>query len=61
MLLLLQPAAAAHSIRTEAEIDAWESIVAVVLGCFYHCPLDCDAPVMAVDCAAVEDACWKNK
>ena len=28
------------------------SIAAVVLGCFYFCPLDCDASVM-VDCAAV--------
>ena len=33
------------------------SIAAVVLGCFYFCPLDCDASVMVVDCAAV----WKNK
>ena len=30
------------------------SIAAVVLGCFYFCPLDCDASVMVVDCAAVE-------
>ena len=30
------------------------SIVAVVLGCFYFCPFDCDASVMVVDCAAVE-------
>ena len=38
------------------------SIAAVVLGCFYLCPLHCDASVMVVDCAAVEtDACWKNK
>ena len=29
------------------------SIAAVVLGCFYLCPLDCDASVMVVDCAAV--------
>ena len=28
------------------------SIAAVVVGCFYFCPLDCDASVM-VDCAAV--------
>ena len=32
------------------------SIAAVVLGCFYFCPLDYDASVMVVDCAAV----WKN-
>ena len=30
------------------------STAAVVLGCFYFCPLDCDASVMVVDCAAVE-------
>ena len=30
------------------------SIAAVVLGCFYFCPFDCDASVMVVDCAAVE-------
>ena len=30
------------------------SIAPVVLGCFYFCPLDCDASVMVVDCAAVE-------
>ena len=30
------------------------SIAAVVLGCFCFCPLDCDASVMVVDCAAVE-------
>ena len=30
------------------------STAAVVLGCFYLCPLDCDASVMVVDCAAVE-------
>ena len=30
------------------------SIAAVVLGCFYFCPLDCDSSVMVVDCAAVE-------
>ena len=33
------------------------SIAAVVLGCCYLCPLDCDALVMVVDCAVV----WKNK
>ena len=30
------------------------SIAAVVLGCFYFCPLYCDIPVMVVNCAAVE-------
>ena len=30
------------------------SIAAVVLDCFYFCPLHCDASVMVVDCAAVE-------
>ena len=30
------------------------SIAAVVLGCFYFCPLDGDASIMVVDCAAVE-------
>ena len=30
------------------------SIAAAVLGCFYFCPLDRDASVMVVDCAAVE-------
>ena len=33
------------------------SVAAVVLGCFYFCPLDCDASIMVVDCAAVETAC----
>ena len=37
------------------------SIAAVVLGCFYFCPLDCDASVMAVDCAAVEMGCMLAK
>ena len=36
------------------------SIAAVVLGCFYFCPLDCDIPVM-VDCAAVETGCMLEK
>ena len=30
------------------------SIAAVALGCCYICPLDCDAPVLVVDRAAVE-------
>ena len=37
------------------------SIAAVVLGCFYFCPLDCDASVVAVDCAAVETGCVLEK
>ena len=31
--------------------------IAVVFGCFYFCPVDCDASVMVVGCAAV----WKKK
>ena len=38
----------------------WTSI-AVVLGCFYFCPLDCDIPVVAVGCAAVETGCMLEK
>ena len=37
------------------------SIAAVVLGCLYFCPLDCDASVMVVDCAAVETGCMLEK
>ena len=37
------------------------SIAAVVLGCFYFCPLDCDIPVMVVDYAAVETGCTLEK
>ena len=37
------------------------SIAAVVLGCFYFCPLDCDAWVMVVDCAALESGCMLEK
>ena len=33
------------------------SIAAVVLGSLYFYPLDCDNPVMVVDCAAVETGC----
>ena len=36
-------------------------IAAVVLGCFYFGPLDCDASVMVVDCAAVETGCMLEK
>ena len=37
------------------------SIAAVVLGFFYFFPLDCDASVMVVDCAAVEAGCMLEK
>ena len=37
------------------------SIAAVVLGCFYFCPLDCDASVIVVDCAAVKTGCMLEK
>ena len=37
------------------------SVAAVVLVCFYFCPLDCDASVMVVDCAAVETGCMLKK
>ena len=37
------------------------SIAAVVIGCFYFCPLDCDASVVVVDCAAVETGCMLEK
>ena len=37
------------------------SIAAVVLGCFYFCPLDCNASVMVVNCAAVETGCKLEK
>ena len=37
------------------------SVAAVVLGCFYFCPLDCDASVMVIDCAAVETGCMLEK
>ena len=37
------------------------SIAAAVLGCFYFCPLDCNASVMVVDCAAVETGCVLEK
>ena len=63
-----QPQVPAYDISTEAErgagycfsllrfcplhCDASDVYAAVVLGCFYFGPLDCDASVM-VDCAAV--------
>ena len=37
------------------------SMAAVVLRCFYFCPLDGDASVMVVDCAAVETGCMLEK
>ena len=33
------------------------SIAAVVIGCFYFRPLDCDIAFMVVDCAAVDTGC----
>ena len=66
-------ACAAYNISTEAERGTGycssfyvsvvytamlrTSIAAVVLGCFFFCPLDCDIPVMVVDCAVVETGC----
>ena len=37
------------------------SIAAVVIGCFYFRPLDCDIAFMVVDCAAVETGCMLEK
>ena len=70
-------ACAAYNIRTEAErgtgycffllrfcplhCELRTSIAAVVLGCLYFCPVDCDASVMVVDCAAVETGCMLEK
>ena len=70
-------ACAAYNISTEAERGTgycfffYVSVVytamlrtstaAVVLGCFYFCPLDCDIPVMVVDCAAFETGCMLEK
>ena len=36
------------------------SVAAAVFGCFYFCPLDCDASVI-VDSAAVETGCMLEK
>ena len=36
-------------------------IAAVVLGCFYFCPLDGDASIMVVDCACVNTGCMPEK
>ena len=36
-------------------------ISAVVLGCFYCCPLDCDNPVMFFYCVAVGTGCMLEK
>ena len=38
-----------------------KSIAAVVLGCVYFRPLDCDIAFMVVDCAAVETGCMLEK
>ena len=70
-------ACAAYNISTEAERGTGycssfyvsvvytamlrTSIAAVVLGCFFFCPLDCDIPVMVVDCAAVETGFMLDK
>ena len=37
------------------------SIAAVVIGCFYFRPLDCDIAFMVVDYAAVETGCMLEK
>ena len=37
------------------------STAAVVIGCFYFRPLDCDIAFMVVDCAAVETGCIPGK
>ena len=37
------------------------SVAAVVLGCFYFCPLDGDASIMVVDCACVNTGCMPEK
>ena len=37
------------------------SIAAVILGCFYFCPLDCDNPVMFFYCVAVGTGCMLEK
>ena len=66
-------ACAAYNISTEAERGTGycssfyvsvpdtamlgTSVDAVVLGCFLFCLLDCDNPIMVVDCAAVETGC----
>ena len=70
-------ACAAYNISTEAERGTGycfffyvsvlytamlrTSIADVVLACFYSCPLDCDASVMVIDCAAVETGCMLEK
>ena len=49
-------AAATHKISTEAERGT--------VHCFFllrFCPLDCDASVMVVDCAAVKTGCMLEK
>ena len=56
-MLLLLPTTSVLKRREMLET----SIAAVVLGCFYFYPLDCDASVMVVDCAAVETGCMLEK
>ena len=57
LLLLLLPTT---SVLNRREMLG-PSIAAVVLDCFYFCPLDCHASVMVVDCAAVETGCMLEK
>ena len=55
-VLVRAAAAAAHKISTEAERGT--------VHCFFllrFCPLDCDASVMVVDCAAVKTGCMLDK
>ena len=76
LLLLLVLALLTTSVLKQREVSATVSsfyvsvlytamlrtfIAAVVLGCFYFCPLDYDASVMVVDCAAVKTGCMLEK
>ena len=56
-LLLLLPTT---SVLKQREMVG-TSIAAVVLGCFYFCPSDCDASALVVDCAAVMTGCMLEK
>ena len=72
----LGAAAATKSVLKQSEVPATGSsfyvsvlytatlrtpTAAVVHGCLYFCPLDCDASVMVVDCAAVKMGCMLEK
>ena len=68
LVLVLLPTSVLKQREVPANVSSFEvsvlytvmlrtSNAAVVLGCFYFCPLDCDIPVMVVDCAAVETGC----